>query len=386
MTQDQTLFDTKVAELLAVTKGLGVPQILLLRRMTLADPETRKWAGERELSVVFNVILTQAVDSMDLDALDEASNQGFDPLLPPGSDDDRDRDRWMLFDLARKRLACRPKSPAAAEAEEALAEEVPDDSPVVADDFATLFDETLARYARRTLAALATRATRPHIPTPFIIAPGFAPTFELMLRKVILPDLRSMRRIKELAAAHDWTGEAASPRLIAMMEKGGTDNPILAPWDSRWNALRTEGEPDPKGKPRRKWSGDPFAVLSEGAARFGFEPPTAADLGLLERIIRWVPEEVARAWGEVAQVYQQEFHPKSRSDQARQGAFRDSLIRWIEKLPHHAGDVVTIRAFFELPKCDRMFLRQLIQSMGSSDTVRRRMAPVLIHFFETLPK
>ena len=50
-----------------------------------------------------------------------------------------------------------------------------------------------------------------------------------------------------------------------------------------------------------------------------------------------------------------------------------------------AGDMVAVKAFFELPKCDRLFLRKLMQTVGGTETERRRVAPGLVHFYNNLP-
>lgn len=51
--RDNKTFETKVSNLINATRHLEVPQILLLRRLTMADPESLKWANIRELDVVF---------------------------------------------------------------------------------------------------------------------------------------------------------------------------------------------------------------------------------------------------------------------------------------------------------------------------------------------
>jgi hypothetical protein len=107
---------------------------------------------------------------------------------------------------------------------------------------------------------------------------------------------------------------------------------------------------------------------------------------MLQRLIRYDGEEIAHQWQQLAQIYQQEFNPVSRADQARQGAFRDALLRAVEKLDRHLGDLLVIRAFYDLPKVDRMFVKMLIQSLGRSDAERHRKAPLLIAFYNDLPR
>lgn len=375
------LFESKVAELIAVTQGLGVAHILLLRRMTLADPESRKWAAAHELKVVFDVILKQALALVPTEDLDAASLQHFDPFVPPGPDDVRDQEGWMLFDMTRSRLtprtaATEPAVPVIPDPEVVLE----DDTPIEANDFSTLFDETIARYVRRTLSVLPVTGSRPYVPVPFVLATAFAPVFEDVLRRFLLPDMRLTKRVKALAASRSWEG-SDSGRLIAMIQAGGTTNAILESWDSRWGGFQSQGVGS-----RIKPGHDPWVVFREAATAGGYTVPGESDIPLLRLILRWEAETMAEAWRAIAQTYQQEFHPKDRSDQVRAGAFRDALIKWIGRLPAHGGDILAIRAFFDLPKCDKMFLKSTIQSVGSIDKERRRIAPVLIHFFENLPK
>ena len=379
-------FESKVAELLAVTSGLKVPQILMLRRMTSSDPDTQSWANDRELGVVFDTILDRAVAAIEVEELGAAADLQFNALLPPGPEETRDKERWLLFDAAKKYLAKRAKTVAPAEPviETVIAVEEEDEAPIAFSNFKQLFDETLARYARRALQVLVINpvgaaSLRPHIPVPFILSPGFANCYETLLRKYVLPDIRATKRIKELAESRHWDA-TGSNRLIAIIQSGGNGNPILDTWDSRWNAYSSEGV----GAKHAKAS-DPWAVFHDWAKAGGYPSPSEDDIPLLHSVIRWEPESLAEAWREVALLYQQEFHPKDRHDQAREGAFRDAVVRSIRELPKRAGDMIAIRAFFELPKCDRMFLRKLMQTVGGTDTERRRVAPGLVHFYNNLP-
>lgn len=380
-------FESKVAELLAVTAGLKVPQILMLRRMTSSDPDTQSWANDRELGVVFDTILDRAVAAMDVDELGAAADQHFDGLLPPGPDDARDKDRWLLFDLTKKYLVNRSKAaavaPVAPEPPPAVIE-LEEEEPITFDNFRQMFDETLARYARRALQVLVVNpanaaSLRPHIPLPFIISPGFAVCFETLLRKFVLPDIRATKRIKELSESRTW--DASGPnRLIGILQQGGQGNPILDTWDSRWAAYKSEGVGSKHAK-----ANDPWAVFHDWSKAGGFPSPDESDIPLLHSVIRWEPEALGEAWREVAVLYQQEFHPKDRHDQAREGAFRDAIVRVIRELPKFGGDLIAMKAFFELPKCDRMFLRKLMQTVGGTETERRRVAPGLVHFYNNLP-
>jgi hypothetical protein len=377
-------FESKVAELLAVTAGLGVTHILMLRRMTQADPDTKSWANERELGVVFDTILDRAVGATDVEELGAAADRQFDNLLPPGDEEQRDKERWMLFDVANKYLRNRKRAAPAAEVVPPSVEEIlADDAPIPHDNFNVMFDETIARHVRKSLLALVVGPNhsklRPHIPVPFIGAPGFAACYEALLRKFVLPDIRATKRITELHKSRTWDSSGPN-RLVGIIQAGGSSNPILDTWDSRWAAYKSEGI----GAKHRKGE-NPWDVFTEAAAKNGFTPPNVDDIPLLHSIIRWEAESFLEAWREVSLNYQQEFHPKDRHEQAREGATRDCIVRHIKELPKQSGDMIAVKAFFELPKCDRMFLRKLMQTAGGTDTERRRIAPGLVHFYNNLP-
>lgn len=381
-------FENKVGELVAVTHRLDVPQILVLRRMTLDDPQSLKWASRRQLELIFNVIIAKALERAGTERVCAAADQHFDPMLPEGSEEARDQERWMLFDLAKPLLAG-AKPDRTDTTQEVMDElEAEDEAPRSYGDFPSLFDDTLTRYVRRILSVLAVTGTRPHIPPPFIVAPGFAACYEQVMREMLLPTMRASKRLRELAGSRNWTETGAGDRLIGMIQSGDTANPVLHQWQSRWEAFHPDKVLKGRdGKPRpRKPEDDPWPLFRDEAARQGYVPPGPGDIPLLARVIKMEPEALAGAWHSLAQLYEQEFQPKTRAEQARAGAFRDGLIRAIDKLDHHTGDLLVIKAFFDFPRVDRMFLKQLIMTLGRSDAERFRMAPVLIAFVNDLPK
>ncbi|MGE5517772.1 MAG: hypothetical protein ACM31D_18360 [Bacteroidota bacterium] len=377
-------FESKVAELVAVTQRLDVPRILMVRRMTLTDPETLKWANARQLELIFNVILEKALERTDRDAVYTASQDHFDSFLPPGDESARDAERWLLFDLSRQMLAgIQPKQESTTDA--VMEELAADDAPIEASDFATLFDETLVRHTRRTLTALACTGSRPHIPRPFYVAPNFAAVFETIIRDYVLKSIRSARRIKELASSRNWQSKGSFERLVGMILAGEDNNPILYYWDQRWQSF-DPARASAKGKGTIRPEDNPWGVFKDDGAKHDYIPPFYTDIPMLQRLMRYDGDELAEQWQQIAQIYQQEYSPTSKADQARQGAFRDALLRAIEKMDHHAGDLMVIRAFYDLPKADRQFVKLLIQSLGRSDAERERKAPLLVAFYNDLPR
>ncbi|HLO76504.1 MAG TPA: hypothetical protein VK196_08615, partial [Magnetospirillum sp.] len=108
--QDNKTFEAKVTNLIGATRHLDIPQILLLRRMTLADPESRRWASERQLQVVFSVIVAKAIERTGIDRLRDARDKGFAPMLPPGNAAAREEDVGVLSEVATKMLG-NPQAP-----------------------------------------------------------------------------------------------------------------------------------------------------------------------------------------------------------------------------------------------------------------------------------
>jgi hypothetical protein len=378
------LFETKVAELAKATMGLPIPHLLTLRRLTKKDPESLRWASERELDAVFHFLLERALDSLPIADLDTAALRQFDPLLPPGSGDERDQDRWLLYDLTRKRIADRPPPPAVdVSVLDEVAPLLPDEPPIETDQFAVLFDETLARCTRRALAVAATRGVRFPVPKPFYLQPDFGRAYEEVLRRCLLPDVRATKRVRELAATRQWSG-ADTGRLMALVQSSDTSNPLLESWESRWNAFHSHAQAI--GAKKHKVVNDPWQVFRDAAGAGDYQPPGDHDVAFLRAVLRWDADAMNDGWRQICQTYQQEFMPTSKWDAARPNSVRDCAVKWIQGLQGASGDVLAIKAFFTLPKCDRMFLRAVLHTLGGTDSDRKRVAPFLVHFYHNLPK
>jgi len=149
-------FENKVADLVAVTQQLDVLRIVMLRRLTLADPQTLKWASVRQLDLIFNVILSKALERADAAQVVAASEKHFDPFLPPGPEDQQDKERWLLFDLAKPILngAAQNDQGTTEAVLDELQADAEDEQPESYSDFGTLFDDSISRYLKRTLAGV----------------------------------------------------------------------------------------------------------------------------------------------------------------------------------------------------------------------------------------
>ncbi|MBX9635607.1 MAG: hypothetical protein K2X44_11555 [Magnetospirillum sp.] len=420
--QDSKTFETKVANLIAATRHLDVAQIMLLRRLTMSDQESRRWASERQLNVVFSVILAKAIERVGLDRLREARNKNFAPMLPAGSEAEIQQDILVLSEVATQMLG---NPQALTEHEAALDKllaigpaqarerttrtnspikeppplfaaqlgpdsdrlimpakmrgltdaEVDDDKPFV--DFPTLFDDTICSFSRKLLALFQVRSTERAERMPFILAPQFGACYEDVLRRMVLPAMRTSRHIQQLGMNYNWA-EVGGSKLLDIIQAGEHNNPILHNWDTRWAAFRpTKGK---KPKPDE----NPWPLFREDATRGNYNPPSEDNLGVLQDLIRFEVESFAKAWREIGQLYEQEFTPNGRQEQAREGALRDGIMKWSSKLPDHVGEFFAIKAYYTFPRIDGLFIRRLVNNFGRSDSERRRNAPFLTDFAQSL--
>ncbi|MGE5475190.1 MAG: hypothetical protein ACM3Q1_00915 [Bacteroidales bacterium] len=420
--QDNKTFEAKVTNLIAATRHLDVPQILLLRRLTMADPESRRWASERQLQVVFSVIIAKAIERTGIDRLRDARDKGFAPLLPPsGNPATRDEDVAALNEVAtqmlgnpqapmseheaalEKLLSIGPaRAPARTTRQTAPIKEPPplfaaqlgpdmerilpghlrgaedgvgDEKPFT--DFPTLFDDTICAFSRKLLGLFQVRNSERGDRLPFLLAPQFSACYEDVLRRMVLPAMRTSRHIQQLGTAYNWA-EVGGAKLIDIIQSGEVNNPVLHHWDTRWSSFRPA-----KGK-KPKPEDNPWPLFNEDATKSSYMPPSDDDLDILQDIIRYEAEAFAKAWREIGQLYQQEFTPSGRQEQAREGAFRDGLMKWSSKLPDHVGEMFAIKSYFVFPRVDGQFLRRLVGNFGRSEAERRRNAPYLVNFIQNL--
>ncbi|TAN63413.1 MAG: hypothetical protein EPN20_09715, partial [Magnetospirillum sp.] len=241
-------FETKVASLIAATRHLEIPHILILRRLTLRDPEARKWATEKQINVVFQVILTKSIERYGIAKLKADRDRDFGALLPPGADS-RDEDLRVLGDIATQLLG--PPQMSEAESTQSgfhallargaiapppktVRTQVPSREPpplfaaqlgpagdkqmatakriaqlqqagedgekkeVTFTDFASLFDETVCAYVQKTLTIFRITGLSRGVRLPFLLAPEFSQAYCEVLRKFILPQMRATRAMQAL--------------------------------------------------------------------------------------------------------------------------------------------------------------------------------------------
>lgn len=373
-------FENKIVGLLSLTRGLDIPHLLLLRRMTMADEESLHWASPRQLHLIFNVIVQKTLEALLPATLIDAQRDDFEPLLPSEGKAEREAERSLLAELSAPILAAFPAElfpPPPLSAFELLR----DPEPPAPDSFEAVFSDALIAHLRETLGGLACAKPQPKILPPFLLAPRFATVYERVVRALILPTLRKTRPIRELAKSCDWQhadGKQTLREIIA--NSTGRNNPVGHYWDGCWDNLSPE-------RAKGEWpNGDPWAAFVEDATEHHYIAPTPDDLATLRHLLVYDGQTVRETWNQIAQIYRQEFKATSKADQARPGAFRDALVRTFDKLEDHSADLLTIRAFYDLPKVDKMFLKRLIQSLGRSDTERDHKAPILLSFFNALPR
>jgi len=424
---DTKTFEAKVAELIAATRQLGVPQILILRRLTKSDPQSLRWSSARQLDVVFNVILGKALERLGAARIQQAREKNFLPLLPP-DDGARAEDLKVLTEVAaqfggaartaeaeaaqasfealltarllsapRPRRTMRPQPPikeppplfaaqlaqrdrvgsAAPRERLDLLATAPGAAERPFTDFDSLFDDSICAYTRRVIELFEVKSANRGLRMPFMLATEFRDVYEEVLRRFVLPVMRASRHVQTLSTSYNWA-ELGSEKLIDILQAGEVNNPILHNWDARWTTMRSIKTTGKVKRPRPE--DNPWPLFREDATRYNYRPPEEDDLPFLQDIIRFEIDAIDKAWREITQLYQQEFEPNARQDQLREGALRDGIMKWVSKLPDYVGELLAIRAHYMLPMCDADFLRKLVNNFGRSDADRRRNAPFLSDF------
>ncbi len=419
MTQkSSSAFDAKVTSLVEATRGLGVTQILMLRRMTLGDPESLKWATEHQLNVVFNIILTMAIERTERIKLLTAMDKDLEPLLPPleqrspedhdilqgliqsvlgsaapidkkMSEADKTRNDFEML-LSRRLPPTPPRSKRFATpfreapplfsiqgsmaAAQAKKDEAKDGKPAGKIDFTVLFDDTLCGHIRKILDLLRipSDSAGPHVRAriPFIVAPEFIPAMEDAMRRFILPQMRESRQIKSLANAYNWP-QVGGEQLVEIIQASEINNPILHNWDLVWNALKA----DEKNEKDSIWS-----FFKEDATNSNYTPCTRDHIRLMMDLIRYDHEGIAKSWREIQSLAQQEFSPSGRQERARDGALRDSILKWSSKLPDFVGEFLAIKAAFSFRACSPEYMQNLLANFGRNEKEQMRNAPFLSQY------
>jgi hypothetical protein len=424
-TNNSSAFDSKVTSLVEATRGLGIPQVLILRRMTLNDPESLKWANEHQLNVVFNIILTMAVERTERIKLLTAMDRDLEPLLPPPEMRDA-QDHDILLSIVNSVLggssALRVASKKMTDAEKVISDfehllsrrlpatpprskrfttpfrEAPPLFAIQGSmnaaaakkagqkalkpgqqiDFTALFDDTLCGHIRKILDLLRvpTDAAGPHMRTrlPFIVAPEFIPTMEDAMRRFILPQMRESRQIKALANAYNWP-QVGGEQLVEIIQGSEINNPVLHNWDLVWNAVKAEDKP---GKD------SVWTLFKEDATNSNYSPPDRDHIRLIMDLIRYEPESIAKSWREIQSLAQQEFAPSGRQERARDGALRDCILKWSAKLPDFVGEFLAIKAAFSFRACGPDYMQTLLTNFGRNEKEQRRNAPFLSQYVDDL--
>ncbi len=404
-------FETKVAFLVTATRTLDVPKILVLRRLTLRDRESRQWADERQINVVFNAILTRAMERLGNAGVEQARKNKFKTLLPP-PDGWADEDIAILTEVADRLLGPAVAHSAAQDDIEALiAQDLgeapkgrtsapvketvplyaaqigvlgkkPDMIPANADNaadkpfstFNNLFDDTICGHVRRLLSLFQVDKPKKADPQlPFLLSPAFPVAMDQILRQYILPQMRASRRVQTMASSENWS-DGGTVKLLAILDAGEVNNPILYNWDTRWNACKPVKVGNKVKLPPPE--DDPWQNFKDFAWRDGYLPPTIDALPVFIDLIRYEVDAIEKCWKELDQLYYQEFE-SSRSSGAREGAFRDGAIKWATKMPAHVGEFLVLKAFYSFDKLDLHFMRRFASNFGRNDADRQRAVPFL---------
>ncbi len=372
-------FGEKVSQLVSATNQLDVPRTLLVRRMTIANPESTKWASADELKSIFDVIVGQAMERLDPMLLEEARLHGFEPLVPKGSDAQRAEDAAVLTALAGRFAAAEAPEP-----EEKPAPLPVEPEPILVPEkpqfvtFDSLFDSVVCQRIRKNLQPWGVEETTRTIQLPFLVSPHFPSSFELMLRTHIFPVLRATRHIQLLSMTYNWNS-VGGEKLDEIMAMDIRKNPVLFTWDNYWNKIRA-GLKDMTLNPAE----NPLTPLCKDARSLGYSRPTDRDVMLLQSIIHLSSSAMSDMERGLMQAYEQEFDPPKGTPQAREGALRDLFLSWFDSLPMGMGDFLAIRLYFACPLLDTEYMRKLLTNFGENRKKYEKNVPYLTEFVDSL--
>ncbi len=95
---------TKIKELELICVGLDVPKVLALRRIILSDPQFKECHRYDDLSDFFTIQLLTRIEDYSYEKLEEMAPNGFEPMLPPGTEAQQTEDRVLIETLTRHLL------------------------------------------------------------------------------------------------------------------------------------------------------------------------------------------------------------------------------------------------------------------------------------------
>ena len=389
----------RLKKLVDLTKPLDILKVLEVRRASMLDESLLKIIKPQQLDAVFDMIIqTKAMELPD-DESAEVKRTGGKCLLPEAGKTYPPKSR---ADDEQVMLRCFGPGESKEE-EEAHA------------DFVEMFDDVILKHMLDLLDFFAIPdEVRGDYELPYVMAPAFRPVLEDVLRNRICPAMRNARSIMLLESSHMW-GKTGNRPLLELLYGDDDRNAIFFAWDDRWAQLKP---PPPQtaeekkkakakegllsrltGKKEKKFvpgatKMDPKRIkelrafwkgLAEKAVENGYTPPRSTHIPLFQDMLRYNLRKIKHAWGELEDLYQQEFDPQKHQQEGREGSFRDGLNKWHNRLPNHAGEFLAIKAFYEFEDCDNVFMRKYAVTHGVKVEVRRKHAPILTAFVEQLP-
>ncbi len=289
--------------------------------------------------------------------------------------------------------------------------------------FIELLQKNLERRTSRVMALLT-----PDDPStsalPFAVAPPFLDVYGQVLRLGAVPLIASRRQIQLLGKQFDWETEGQR-HLVEILKQ--RSNPVFDAWDSAWDGLWGNYDPNRQPPPTRQGPRDRArsghakgglaravsglfgnhkddsveaappqpaepkpvmaglrAMIEEHAGQHGYLPPREDDVALLKELIRVHPRTVEEAWRELTQVHAQEFRPIDPKEKARQGALREAMIKWQYSLPTRLGELLILKSAADLEYCDADWVRQYIRQSARTLEEGERAMPYLTLYQKTM--
>lgn len=312
---------------------------------------------------------------------DESGNESETEDAPvpahPALDENQDTEYWLPPHLAH--LLRR------------LEYVVPDLPPPEANfkDFDSLCEAAVFRRIDRILVFF--RRHNPtvirEIPPFFLAADEFAVKFKDAVRRFIYPQFRSSRQVRLLSTSLDLSRtdaetfwEHAPP---ALKEK------LLSVWHQAWDDLKLIEAKKEEGinVMQVKASTKDLRDMLNPSSPMAYDLPKVGnrEIEVFKSLLDTSEDWWARLneeWRRFHDFYEQEKDPRMFQQQAREGAFRDSLLAIFESLPERWGDFLVLLCHRVFPHVNTEFLKSFVVNLGLTEAERRRRAPYLMRYLE----
>lgn len=225
------------------------------------------------------------------------------------------------------------------------------------------------------------------IPPLYLFSPEFAAKLKPAIVKFVYPLIRNSRQVRVLA--NDVDLSRTDTEVFWQRVSKPLKDKLLAVWSGTWDQMKTIEI--------KRADGLPITQIGTGLKelRECLEPstPQVYDLpqirnheidvikSLLDPEIDWW-NRLSTEWQRCQDLYEQEKDPRIFQQQAREGAFRDSLLAAFERFPSQWADFLALSCHRVFPRINTAFLESFSMNFGRDATQRAAHLPYLMRYLE----